>query len=80
MTLTKKEIKEGLKTEQFHREAAKQCGPVIEKIAATYYPDLAPEELGQLLLKDYAVGNIFTGYEMQRTNWDEIWDEIDKEK
>lgn len=81
MTLSKEKLEELEFSEEdpivkkFHKEVANKCGPIIEEIVAKHYPELTPEELGQLLLKDYAVGNIFTGYVMQRIDWDEIWNE-----
>lgn len=73
------EFKKGLYDEKFYHEVNKECGPIIERIAAKYYPDLSPEELGQKLLHDNKVGVIFTGYVMENTDWDEIWNEFEKE-
>lgn len=55
-----------LKQEQMHAEVAMAVGPIVEEIAFKTFPDKNPDELGQLLLHDYAFGNIMAGYYVRR--------------
>lgn len=81
MTLSKENLEElGFSEEdpivkKFHKEVANKCGPIIEEIAAKYYQNLAPKELGQLLIRDRTINTILFEYDLQQTDWDEIWNE-----
>lgn len=72
--MNNKEFQLGLKQEKFHTEVAKKCGPLIEEIAVKFFSDKTPEELGQLLLHDYAMADIMSSYYLQRDE-----DELAKE-
>lgn len=63
-----------LKQEKMHEEVAMAVGPIIEKIALKTFPNKSPEELGQLLVHDYAFGNIMAGYYVRQDE-----DELAKE-
>lgn len=81
MTLSKEKLEElGFSEEdpivkKFHKEVANKWGPVIKEIAAKYYQNLAPKELGQLLIRDRTINTILFEYDLQPTDWDEIWNE-----
>lgn len=55
-----------LKRDKMFEEVAMTVGPIIEKIAVKHFPDKSPDELGQLLVHDYTLGNIMSGYYVRR--------------
>lgn len=63
-----------LKQERMHEEVIMAVGPIIEKIAVKTFPNKSPEELGQLLVHDYLLGNIMAGYYVRQDE-----DELAKE-
>ena len=67
-----------LTLEKCHRDIELKCGPIIDKILSEYFPNMSPEDLGQLAIYDNEIGGLMSGYILERDS-DEIAETIEKE-
>lgn len=73
--LTQKQL---LTLEKCHRDIELKCGPIIDKILSEYFPNMSPEDLGQLAIHDNEIGGLMSGY-IVATFWKEIAMKLQKQ-
>lgn len=67
-----------LNLEKLHTKIELKCGPIIDELLYEQFPDKSPEERGQIAIHDNMIGDLMSGYILERDS-DEIAETIEKE-